>query len=434
MRGFNRTFGAFAAAVLLALPVSLLFSPEAHARGAKRVTFEEYKKLDDATRRRMIRRYVKRSPRGEWEVLLRSYHIRTDISDEAALALAVKMDEFYAGFRSIFIGAFRIRVRPMLYAMKDKASYHSALSSWSSGRTSVPTWSAGCFATLDKEYALFGCSEWGEEKMYTTLFHEGTHHLLRFYIGRQFPRWFNEGVATNFQDRDVSLSAERNIYESIWKSRYPMLLHAMVTGRKLKGKKLPKPDLVKLMSSGEKEWVQSSDPSIWYAQGWGFVNFLLSSGKSGQRNVNTLITSFRKGVEFRKVAPMAIRIALARQYHEYMEEVIVPHVECSLLVARLMKAGNVQAASLVVEEGLKKHPKNFELLYYQGLLALEAGDAAGAYKILRPLEKKKPRHPLLYKTLGRAALEAGNKPKGKTWLRKALREDRGDEEARELLK
>ncbi len=432
MLGPNRTFGAFAVSVIL---LSLPLSPEARARGAKSVTSEEYQKLDDAARRRMIQRYVKRSPRGKWEVLLRSYRIRTDISDEAALALAVKMDEFHAGFTSIFKGPFRIRALPDLYALKDSASFRSAIDEWTGEHVPVHANLTGLFSYRGSKYALFGCAEGGDERLYRILFHEGTHHLLHFYIGREFPRWFNEGVATNFQDWDVSLSAERNIYESIWKSRYPLYLHAMATGRKLEEKELPKPDLIRLMASTDEEWLDpKGDPTPLYAQAWGFVNFLLSSGASGQKNVNTLITSFRRGVKFHKVAPPAIRLALARQYQEYIENVIVPHVECSLPVGRSLRAGNVRAATLVVREGLKKHPKSFELLYYQGLLALEAGDAAGAYKVLRSLEKRKPRHPLLYRTLAKAALAAGDKPKARTWRRKALRENYRDEEARELLK
>lgn len=432
MRVFDRTLRALGVSVIL---VSLTcLCPSRATAAAKSVTFEEYQKLDDAARRRMIDRYVKRAAGGQWEVLLKSYHIRTDVSDEAALALAAKMDEFYAGFRNVFTGSFRIRARPMLYAMKDKTSYHSAIGKWSAGRMNVPSWSAGCFATMGRKYALFGCNEWGVDRMYTTLFHEGTHHLLHFYIGRKFPRWFDEGVATNFQDWDVSLSAERNVYESIWKSRYPPILRAMTEQKEHRGKKLPKPDLIKLMASGDSDWLHTADPIIWYAQGWGFLNFLLSSGKDGQHNVNTLIVSFRKGKRFHKVAPMPIRVALAGQYLEYMETVIVPHVDYSVPVRELMQAGNPEDASIMVQEGLKDHPKSFELIYFKGLIELEQGRAKDAYDTLKRLEKKKPRHPHLIRTLGLAALAAGDKVKGRSWLKKALGENYRDEEVRKLLK
>ncbi|HHN46302.1 MAG TPA: tetratricopeptide repeat protein, partial [Planctomycetes bacterium] len=355
--------------------------------------------------------------------------IYTDIDEDYALATAVKMDEFYRRFTSIFIGGFKVNARPELYVMKTKNSYASAVMSWSGGRMSVPGWSAGLFARFGGSYALFGCAEYGEDQLHETLFHEGTHQLLQFYIGAEFPRWFNEGVATNFQDWDVSLSAERNVYEEIWKSEFARYVYEMAKGEKGRGK----PDLIKLMNSTDNDWLYTGDPRPLYAQAWAFVNFVLSAGKIGERYFNMLITQFRAGKDPAKVLPLNERVALAAQWDNYITGVIVPHFEFSTSIEELVKAGKTDDAAKLLESALASYPKNNALLYYKGLLALGAGDAQTALDVLKPLDGAFPRHPRLYRALGMAANSASDRTNARKWLAKALAEDYRDDEVRKLL-
>ncbi|MHC4503916.1 MAG: tetratricopeptide repeat protein, partial [Planctomycetota bacterium] len=78
-------------------------------------------------------------------------------------------------------------------------------------------------------------------------------------------------------------------------------------------------------------------------------------------------------------------------------------------------------------------PKNNELLFYKGMLALKGGDAAGALAILKPLDKRYPRHPHLTGAIGRAAFESGDRMGAGRWLRTALKENLRDKRTKELL-
>lgn len=420
-------FRAIRVGILLSLP---FFGLAARA-ATKTVTFAAYQAFSDAERQKLARRYVRKV--GEyWQVRLASYIVRTDVSAEATLGAAVKMDEFYRKFTRIFVGPFRIRARPELFVLKDTPAYQSAIRTWSEGRISTPGWSAGMFVYVGHRYALFGCAKWGDERLYNTLFHEGTHHLLRFYIGVEFPRWFNEGVATNFETWDVGFSSERNVYEELWRSERVVYLYGMATG-KIKGIEAKKPDLIALMASSDEGWLESANPHGLYAEAWGFVNFLLSSGATGQRNFNVLIRAFRSGQQMRKVLPTHIRMALASQYNAYVSDVIIPHCEFSVPVAGLLREGRIADAAKALEVGLGKHPENTELLFFKGFLALRAGKVKEAYVVLKPLEKRFPRHPLLMRVLGEAALVSGDRFKARKWLKLAVGEDFRDEHARALL-
>ena len=288
------------------------------------------------------------------------------------------------------------------------------------------------FAYVGHSYALFGCAQNGEERLYRTLFHEGAHHLLHFYIGAKFPRWFNEGVACNFETWDVAFSSERNVYEEVWRSRRLRYLYGMATG-KVPRVKARKPDLIALMKSADADWLDASDPQPLYAQAWGFDNFLLSSGEMGQKNFNVLMRAFRAGLNPKDVLPPRIRVALASQYDAYISDVVVPHGEFGARIGALSKAGKKPEAAGLLETALGRYPGNNELMFFKGLFALQAGRAEEAYSILKPLERRFPRHPMLMRTLGEAALAAGERFKAVRWLRKAVGEDFRDERAKSLL-
>ncbi len=414
------------AALVVAMVV--LSASRAEAAG-NRLSFQKYLDLDEKARRRLVLRYVTKSG-SYWKVLLDSYLIQTDMSAEKALGLAVRMDDFYGGFTRIFSGQLRIRKRPELYALKDRASYRRAASMWSHGRMIPPPWSGGMFATIGSNYAVFALASGDETRLYNVLFHEGTHHLMHFYIGRKIPRWFDEGAATNFEHWDVTLSPERNVSEVIWRSRWPAYLHKMMKDDR-------KPDLAKLMNTTVQQWTAAGgNPRPLYAQAWGIVNCLLTSGRSGQRNVNILIQAFRGGKGHRRgvslLAPQTMAM-LARQYDEYIKSVVVPHCEYGLPVAKLVASDKGDEAATRLKEGLGKFPKSNELLYFKGVLALKAGDAAGALAILKPLDKRYPRHPHLTGAIGRAAFESGDRMGAARWLRNALKENLRDKRVEELL-
>jgi tetratricopeptide (TPR) repeat protein len=408
--------------------VALWFlSPHSVYAATERLTYEKYMSLPVKDKEKIVAGYVKKV--GNYhEVAIDSYLVRSDISPEDALAYAVKMDEFYRRFTAIFIGPFRINVRPELYILKSKNSYSIAVAQFIG--QSPPSWSAGLFAQFGNKYALFGCAEWGEDQVNSTLRHEGTHQLMCFYMGCEFPRWFDEGIATNLEEWDVGLSAERNIYEEMFKSHFPQYIYDMMN-EKVKG--VGKPDLAKLIASTDDDWLHSADPRPLYAQAWCFVNFIFAYGKVGETYFNKLINGFRGGQPMVKVLPMQERVALASQWNGYLKTVIVPHCEYCAPYEELMKAGEKEEAKKLLAEGLVKYPENTSLLFYKAANMAAGGDAKGAFEIAKNLDKQFPRHPQLSRLLGKLANDTGDKMNAQKWLKKALTENYRDEEVRKLL-
>ncbi len=419
------------------------------AGAGERMSFEQYSALDDAVKARMAASYVKRQGRFHM-ISVSSYLVRTDISALKAMSLAVEMDEFQRRFSKIFVGRFRINSRPELYVLKDKASYFNAYKVWAGTERSAPEFSAGLFSSLtQRKHALFANAAFGEAELHKTLYHEGTHQLLEYYIASPIPRWFDEGCATNFEEWNVKLSAQRNIYNSMWNSSQASIIYMMHTGKSkyrgangniysIPGFVARKPRLQKLFALDGAAWNAAADDDATanYAEAWSFINFLLTYGETGQRYFDIFIGQLKRGMgrDPEKLLPPRDRQVLEGLWKKYLDDFLVPHFEYSRLVGALIKRRSAGPAAGVIAEGLKKYPKNPEMLYFKGLLELEAGRAKEALAILAPLEKRFPRHPLLFRTLGRAALAAGERVKARKWILMALAEDTTDDALRAIAK
>lgn len=418
------------ARTLPAALVPALLSLHASAASPRRITWIEFQKLSDQDKAALAEKHVVRTDRF-WEVMLDSYHVRTDVSRDYALATAVRMDEFYRDFSTVFTGAFRVRYRPQLYAMKDHASYLAAVSEWAGLKQDLPEWSAGLFLSANNRYALFGNAAPGEEKLHKTLFHEGTHQLLHFYIGRPFPRWFDEGTATNFETWDVRFSVDRNISEEIWRSSYSTYIYAMRKGLLKNPPPQKEPDLVALMSASDALWLKSEDPTCLYAQAWCLINYVLSHGKAGEIWFNRLVTSFCSG----RTAVFSKKDlqSLNDEWQQYILRFIIPHFEYSRVVQKMLLDNKPREALAHLNAGLVLYPDNPELLYYKGLFLCYAKDYANALAVLEPLDTRFPRHPQLTRVLALCAFKAGDKAKGRKFAVAALREDYLDSEISALL-
>jgi len=417
----------FVSLVALASVLTGLFHSQPVYAATERLTYERYMSLPIKEKEKLVGTYVKKV--GPYYVVsIDSYLVHSDLTPEEAINYTVRMDEFYKRFTAIFIGSFRINVRPELYVLKSKKSYADGVAKFMG--QAPPPWSAGLFGQVGNKYALFGCAEWGEDQVNSTLRHEGTHQLMCFYMGCEVPLWFDEGVATNLEDWDVGLSAERNIYEEMFKSQYPFYLYEMMNG-KVKG--VGKPDLIKLLASRDDAWHLTADPRPLYAQSWCFVNFIIAYGKVGETYFNKLINGFRNGQPLAKVLPLQEQTALASQWDKYLKSVIAPHCEFCLPYEELLKVGEREEAKKLLADGLAKYPQNTSLLFYKAVDMAKGGDKKGAFEIVKNLDKQFPRHPQLSRLLGKLAYETGDKTNAQKWLKKALTENYRDEEVRKLL-
>ena len=419
----------FLLCVIIGVIVFANISYAASGKKSKRITYRVYKELSEKKKAKLLKKYVKKdNATNAWKVGLDSYEVSSTISAENAIKTAVIMDEFCMRFTEVFVGKFLIKDSPKLFVYNNNKEYAAALAK-------IPVaagWSAAMFVTQRRgskySYSLYGSKEQGEEIMYSSMFHEGAHHLLRFYVGKtEIPVWYNEGVATNFETWNVEKSAVRNINDEIWVSTRAGALYNMI----VEGKR---PKLKELLALTPKKWNTSQDPHRNYAMAWGFVNSLLTEGKNGQKLFNAIMVGLRKGKSFYDILSKSNRKKLNEIWESYLDNTITPHFKYVIQLEKLAEEKKWEKLNLLLEKAFLEYPEHSVLLYYKGIYEWKKGDVKTAMKNLYALKKKYPRHPKLLKACALAAVDAKDKSKAKKYLRESNKEYPYDEEVLKAMK
>jgi hypothetical protein len=386
----------------------------------QQLKYTQYLKLDEQSKQRLVRAYVRRDEEGFWAVHVSLYRVRTPISPEYALRTAVVMDDFYAKFTSILADKLMRNYKPQVAVFPDRESYARYLI----GMGVDPGYSVGmCFRGGD-HLAAYRARD--EEYVQRVLFHEGTHQMVAHYTGRsRIPIWFNEGLATNIETWDLAMAPIENIKRSPLVSAYT---HAMAG--KVKNGKLPSLD--DLVSMTHEEWSKSVDVRDNYATAWSFVNFLLDS-EEGRRKLNEILLGVRTGVPMTKILPPSTVKELEASWHRDIESrlVLFGYIRYALGPG---KSEGIDQSLSVLEMGAKEFPDLVYARFYRGALLLEAGRHEEALQELLHAEKVDPGLPSLYAMIGKAYLETGRRSEAIRYFKKAVKLNPADLESAELIK
>ncbi len=205
--------------------------------------------------------------------------IESDVSVRFTAELAHFMDKFSLGFDRLIKGLHsgkKVLRKPTAIVFDKQSDYDKKFTGGSRGHFRYHYTLEG-FAELHV-YSFIAVEKERDFKFFNhpILVHEGTHLLMRTYIGQpDVPLWFNEGTATYFQFWDLSTSGERNLKTRYSRSGFRKTLKEEYTKRP--------PSLRGLFS------VETWNPDRMgpiahrnYALGESIVDFMLSS-KAGRR-------------------------------------------------------------------------------------------------------------------------------------------------------
>lgn len=388
------------------------------ATGAHALDFLEYKQLKPEARKKLIRKYVRKDRDGFWMVSVSVYKVKTTVSGEFTLKMAIIMDDFYKKFNKVFIGGVRLRQKPQLFVLKDRSEYAAFLAS----RNIDASWSSGmyihnnrCLVTFKSDHSI----------LMRILFHEGTHQLLHDYIGNRIPIWFNEGMATNFETWDVNKSEMRNVKEALYRSGRARVIAGVY------GKQSFIP-LRSLMDIRSRQWLESGNPQVQYAAAWSVVNFLLNT-EDGRRILNLLIKNYKKGRKHKQMFASGFINTFDKKWKSDLKQRIIPHVRYGYKIMRMINNKNIKQAKKVHSEFIQKHPDNAEAVLLRGLIELREKRFEPALKSLKAAAEIEPDQPDLDYYLGVAYYKNQQRTTAIRFLKKARKEDPGNPNIQPLL-
>jgi hypothetical protein len=134
-------------------------------------------------------------------------------------------------------------------------------------------WPVAGYFSRRNTWAVIGLAEgYNDESTRQTIFHEGVHWLLSAFIGFRTPLWLNEGLAEVFSTFNVTK------HKANWGDPLPYHVYLLQ-------QQSPMP-LDKLLAVGHSNRLFNEDDrvSIFYAQSWAFVHYLLFGVHKGSKN------------------------------------------------------------------------------------------------------------------------------------------------------
>ncbi|MBN2559848.1 MAG: hypothetical protein JXQ75_02820 [Phycisphaerae bacterium] len=228
---------------------------------------------------------------------------RSDISTEFTANLAMYMEMLHREYRGAFAKILTVppsvsgRIEVIVWS--DRANYVRNGGSPSSGgyfdpfvhlrNDRGPAWPARHYRLVQFTDGVTDFSRWPKG----TLKHEAAHMELQLRLGFTTfmggsmgfpvvcPIWWNEGVATIFEDWDFDLTLEENIAEIPKRGRYAPFIRRMHGTEDWK----------------DFDWVWMIDPATWnsgvggtdqvflnYCQAWSLVAYMFNGGTKGCRD------------------------------------------------------------------------------------------------------------------------------------------------------
>ncbi len=190
------------------------------------------------------------------------YYVLTDMGRAWELKIAAHMDGIFREYQKRLVFKEKITQKFVVKVYKSREVYlaHGA-----------PPSSAAYYSPSKQE--LVGYKQRTDEVLFQSLYHEGMHQFLMFYVPAP-PMWFNEGLAKYFETAKPMRGIRSSRAPSYNVSAKDPNMVRYVKQAKRDGRFHALSKLIKM----ERRQFYGVNISINYAQAWAFTHFLLESG------------------------------------------------------------------------------------------------------------------------------------------------------------
>lgn len=241
------------------------------------------------------------------------WNVETNVSARFTAELALFMNKLSVSFDGLIQGLHdgkKIERKPTAVVFDEKSEYQKMFPGGSRGYYRY-NFSGNTFDELHVYSYIDREKERNFKFFYhPILVHEGTHLLLRTYLGKTaIPAWLDEGVATYFQFWNLAAPGKHNL-----KTRYSRSIYRDVLRKEFLAKR---PTLEELF--GIETWNPDNMGPIanrHYALGESFVDFLLSS-PAGQKLFKRIFDRLQSKEELFSAKEIA---QLDRAWHAHIQK------------------------------------------------------------------------------------------------------------------
>ena len=210
------------------------------------------------------------SAKDEWlQVRSKNFFLIGNASEKDIRKVGTRLEQFRETFRLIF-GKMNLTspVPTNVIVFKSDSYYKTFKPKRADGK--IDNFVAGFFQPGDDVNYITLSTEGEEAETYSTIFHEYVHFIVNTNFGKsEVPAWFNEGLAEYYSTFEIE--ADQKVRLGLLQQQHIPLLQ--------QSKLIP---LSTLFGISNSQLLQTGNHSrsIFYAQSWALIHYLIQGGKS----------------------------------------------------------------------------------------------------------------------------------------------------------
>ncbi len=259
------------------------------------------------------------SAKDEWlQVRSKNFNLVGNASEKDIRKVATKLEQFRETFRQLFTQTnLDASIPTNVIVFKSDGAYKPFKPKRADGKTD--NFIAGYFQPGEDVNYITISTEGDDADTYGTIFHEYVHFIINTNFGKsEVPPWFNEGLAEYYQTFEIS--EDQKVKLGLPQSNHLALLQ--------QNKLIPLDTLFKI-SNYALHQNENHSRSIFYAQSWALIHYLVQGGKSD--GLNKFLTLAMKDVPSEKAFQEAFQISYAQMEKELQKYVAQNKYKYSLV-------------------------------------------------------------------------------------------------------
>ena len=351
--------------------------------------------------------YSSASAKDEWtQVRSKNFFLIGNASEKDIRKVGMRLEQFRETFRLLFSGMnLTASIPTNVVVFKSDSYYKNFKPKRSDGK--IDNFVAGFFQPgEDVNYITLsteGDGSGDESTKYSVIFHEYVHHIVNTNFGKsEVPAWFNEGLAEYYET--FAIEDDQKVKLGLPQGRHLTLLQQQ--------KLMP---LGTLFNISNYQLLQTGDHSrsIFYAESWALIHYLIQSGKS--EGLSNFLTALLGDIPPEK----AFKDALKTDYAQ-MEKDLTKYVGKSSYQYQLFTLKN----KLTFDADMTASPMDEATFNaYLGDLLYHNNRADDAEPYLLTALKSQPDSSMANTTLGMVKIKQRKFDEAKIYLEKAISQD-----------
>ena len=343
------------------------------------------------------------SAKDEWlQVRSKNFNLIGNAGEKDIRKVATKLEQFRETFRQLFANTnLNASIPTNVIVFKSGNAYKPFKPKRADGK--IDNFIAGYFQPGEDVNYITISTEGEDADTYGTIFHEYVHFIINTNFGKsEVPPWFNEGLAEYYQTFEID--EDQKVKLGLPQSNHLALLQ--------QSKLIPLETFFKI-SNYSLHQNENHSRSIFYAQAWALIHYLIQGGKA--ENLNNFLKLALRDVPSEKAFEEAFQMNYAQMEKQLQKYVSLNSYKYLLVSFKTKLVFENEMQSLPISESVTNT--------YLGDLLYHTNRADDAEPFLQKAVELEPESSMANTAFGMVKMRQRKFDDAKNYFEKAISED-----------